>query len=82
MNFRPVTDTSAYDAETIELYQKRQSPDHLTASLMRLRRNFRNRLPVIASDESFPYQVAEARKVNAAPFWLFTGFVAWAFASN
>ena len=69
MLFKPVTseDFSNYDKETVDMFKKRESPEYLTTELLKLNRDFRNRLPVVAS-EDHPWVKGHDSYIKSIPF--------------
>ena len=53
--FKPVTDTSGYDAETVELYKKRDNDPRLSYVLAAIPRRERHNLPVVVDAENNEY---------------------------
>ena len=53
-----------YDPETVQLFRKRQSPEHMTTGLLKLNREYRNRLPVLAS-KSHPFVKEHDETINS-----------------
>ena len=75
MLFRKVTADkfSEYDTETVNLFKKRESDPKLTESLLKLNRDYRNRLPVLAS-EDHPWVKGHDAYIKSLPFQILGGY--------
>jgi hypothetical protein len=74
--FKPVTDFSEYDPETVELYKRRANDHRLEAIMINLARRARNHLPVYVSKDNETVQKLE--KEHSSFLWKL-GFSSLAF---
>ena len=69
-----------YDPETVQLYSKRQSPEHLTTTLLKINREYRNRLPVLASKDH-PFVKEHDQTINSLAWKGILGFCFFSLAT-
>ena len=69
-----------YDQETVELYAKRKSPEALTQALLKMDRDYRNRLPVLASKDH-PWVKEHKTYIDSVPRQMLVGYCFFAFAT-
>ena len=81
MFFKPVTSDNfkQYDPETVNLYKKRESLEYNTTCLLRLTRDYRNRLPVVAS-EDHPWVKNHEAYIKSIPLQIFGGYLFFTYA--
>ena len=69
-----------YDKETVELFKKRENSEYLTTTLLKMDRDYRNRLPVIAS-KNHPYVKEHEQYIASVPRQIFVGYCIFGFAT-
>jgi len=82
--FKPVTGAglSAFDAETIALYRKRETDPQTTLDLLTIPRRARHHLPIFLDKESNK-QVVEWERQHEQYWWkIILGFAYFTFAAN
>ena len=80
--FKPVTDFSQYDQETVNLYSKRPNDPRLTYILSACPRKGRHNFPVLNAEESNPYLEKLQRDRDNFKYKFFFGFAVFAFACH
>ena len=69
-----------FDPETVEFYKKRASPEHLTTRFLTMNREYRNRLPVLASKDH-PFVKEHDAYLSSLPTKVLLAFSFFSFAT-